>query len=203
MGKKEEILEKATRLFAEKGYAGTSVRDLAADVGINIAMVNYYFGSKEKLFEEVVAYRTSYLKGVFTGISNDKSLTAFQKIEEVIKSLMNRMFDNPSFHHLIYRELSLDERPELHTHIVDILLANTAIIKKILSEGIRNGEFEKVDTDLTVATLIGSLNQLLVSNLLTKTFINSKNNNLYADKKFRKRVTDHIILLMRRFLINN
>lgn len=203
MDKKEQILEKATRLFAEKGYAGTSVRDLAADVGINIAMVNYYFGSKEKLFMEVVAYRTAYLKGVFTGIANDTSLTAFQKIEEVIKSLMNRMFDNPSFHHLIHRELSLDERPELHKHIVDILLANAAIIKKILAEGIRKGEFEKVDTELTVTTLIGSLSQLLVSNLLTKTFVNSKNDTLHADKKFRKRVTDHLIFLMRRFLIKN
>ncbi|HNO01068.1 MAG TPA: TetR family transcriptional regulator, partial [Chitinophagaceae bacterium] len=42
-------MKKAEKLFAEKGYNGTSVRDIAEKAGINLAMVSYYFGSKEKL----------------------------------------------------------------------------------------------------------------------------------------------------------
>ena len=46
--KKEHIINHAVELFAEKGFEGTSIRDLAARAEVNVAMVNYYFGSKEK-----------------------------------------------------------------------------------------------------------------------------------------------------------
>ena len=51
MDKKEQILEAAEELFAQKGFDGTSVRELGKKAGINIAMISYYFGSKEKLME--------------------------------------------------------------------------------------------------------------------------------------------------------
>ncbi|HHU26461.1 MAG TPA: TetR/AcrR family transcriptional regulator [Bacteroidales bacterium] len=50
-GVKERILDSAKGLFTEKGYAGTSVRDIAAAANANVAHVKYYFGSKAKLFE--------------------------------------------------------------------------------------------------------------------------------------------------------
>ena len=65
MAKKETIIESALQLFSTKGFEGTSVREIAADAGVNVAMINYYFGSKEKLFESVVEYRASFLKGLF------------------------------------------------------------------------------------------------------------------------------------------
>jgi AcrR family transcriptional regulator len=48
------ILEAATRRFAFEGYQSSGVREIAADAGVNAAMVNRYFGSKEGLFGEVV-----------------------------------------------------------------------------------------------------------------------------------------------------
>ena len=56
MTKREQILEVAEELIAENGFSGTSVRALAAKAGINVAMISYYFGSKEKLFEALVEY---------------------------------------------------------------------------------------------------------------------------------------------------
>ena len=56
------ILEVAETLFAEKGFDGTSIRNIAKEAKINIAMVSYYFGSKEKLLESLILYRTSDLK---------------------------------------------------------------------------------------------------------------------------------------------
>ena len=50
---RERLLDTAERLFSEHGFEGTSVRDLASAAGCNIASVNYYFGSKERLYEEV------------------------------------------------------------------------------------------------------------------------------------------------------
>ncbi len=51
---REAILEAATRRFATEGYQRAGVREIAADVGVNAALVNRYFGSKEKLFAEVI-----------------------------------------------------------------------------------------------------------------------------------------------------
>lgn len=51
---REDILAAARRLFTEKGFDATGVRDIAGEVGINVALVNRYFGSKEALFEEAV-----------------------------------------------------------------------------------------------------------------------------------------------------
>ncbi len=50
---KDRLLNAAEELFCEYGFKGTSIRDIAASAGCNIASVNYYFGSKEKLYEEV------------------------------------------------------------------------------------------------------------------------------------------------------
>ena len=50
---KDRLLDAAEGLFCERGFKGTSIRDIAASAGCNIASVNYYFGSKEGLYEEV------------------------------------------------------------------------------------------------------------------------------------------------------
>lgn len=51
----QKIRDAARRLFTEKGYDAVKTRDIAAEAGINIALLNYYFRSKEKLFEIIIA----------------------------------------------------------------------------------------------------------------------------------------------------
>lgn len=60
-GIKEHLLEVAERLFAEGGIAETSVRDITTTAGVNVAAVNYHFGSKEALLREIVARRLAAL----------------------------------------------------------------------------------------------------------------------------------------------
>jgi AcrR family transcriptional regulator len=48
------LIEAAMALFAEKGYEGTSVRDLATAAGVNVAAVSYHFGSKDALYHEAL-----------------------------------------------------------------------------------------------------------------------------------------------------
>lgn len=50
------LIETAGKLFAENGLEGTSVRAIAEKAGANIAAVNYYFGSKENLYREVLMF---------------------------------------------------------------------------------------------------------------------------------------------------
>lgn len=54
---RERLLDTAEQLFATKGIANTSTRDITGQAGVNLASVNYHFGSKEALVEEIIARR--------------------------------------------------------------------------------------------------------------------------------------------------
>lgn len=56
------LLDAAERLFATRGYAATSVRDITRAAGCNVAGINYYFGSKDELYRQVFARRLTSLR---------------------------------------------------------------------------------------------------------------------------------------------
>lgn len=70
---RQRILATAERLFAENGFAGTSLRALTAEAGVNLAAVNYHFRSKERLIEEVLKRRLDWL--------NSRRSEALDKLE--------------------------------------------------------------------------------------------------------------------------
>jgi len=82
MDKKEQIIEAAIDLFAQKGFEGTSIRDLASKADVNVAMVNYYFGSKDKLFEALVEVKAGSARGILEELLKDKTLTSIEKMNK-------------------------------------------------------------------------------------------------------------------------
>src|SRR5581483_7061921 len=54
---KQKILDTAERLIGEQGYAATSLRNIIADAGVNLASIHYHFGSKEELLDELIQRR--------------------------------------------------------------------------------------------------------------------------------------------------
>jgi AcrR family transcriptional regulator len=70
---KQRILDVAEQLFAEHGFAGTSLRHIIADAGVNLAAVHYHFRSKESLLEAVIVRRTAPL--------NEERLALLDKAE--------------------------------------------------------------------------------------------------------------------------
>lgn len=53
---RQKILRTATRLFAQKGFSGTSVRDIVQAAEVNVSAIHYYFGDKRKLYKETLQY---------------------------------------------------------------------------------------------------------------------------------------------------
>jgi AcrR family transcriptional regulator len=161
--KKEHIINNAVELFAEKGFEGTSIRDLAARAEVNVAMVNYYFGSKEKLFEAMVQHKAAYLKGIIEELSKDNSITEIEKLDRIVESYVNKMFSNRLFHRVIHQELMLHQRESLQDSIINIVSPNAVAIKSIIEAGIKKGTFRKVDASLLIASIFGTFNQVLLS----------------------------------------
>ncbi len=58
------LIEAAEKLFSEKGFDGTSVRDLTSEADCNVAAINYYFGGKEKLYAEIFRRRLAVLRDI-------------------------------------------------------------------------------------------------------------------------------------------
>ena len=77
----EKILLSASKVFTEKGFAGTRTRDIAEEAGINLALLNYYFRSKEKLFEQVMKVKMVLLFGQIVPILTNEKTNLEEKIE--------------------------------------------------------------------------------------------------------------------------
>lgn len=70
---RERILDAAERLFMAHGYEGTSMRQITSEAGVNLAAVNYHFGSKESLMQEVFRRRLDWL--------NDERMRVLNEME--------------------------------------------------------------------------------------------------------------------------
>ena len=79
MDKKTHIMHHALELFAGNGFDGTSIRDIATRAEVNVAMVNYYFGSKDKLFESAVTYKAGNIKGILEELAGNTQLSEMEK----------------------------------------------------------------------------------------------------------------------------
>ncbi len=92
----EKIKEAARRVFTRKGYAATRTRDIAEESGHNLALLNYYFRSKEKLFDIIMIENMElFIKDVL-GIINDATTTLEQKIDLLIAHYIDMLLQNPN-----------------------------------------------------------------------------------------------------------
>jgi len=105
----EEKIKAAARLvFTKKGYAATRTRDIAEAAGINLALLNYYFRSKEKLFELIMMEKAASLFGTIIPILNDTTLSLEQKITEVSQKYTAFLLENPGLPLFIMSEVGMN-----------------------------------------------------------------------------------------------
>lgn len=103
--RKEALREAATRLFAEKGYAATSMQMLMDACGVNKALVYYYFGSKEKLFRRILEEYFDGLATIFSdALSGDGDLRA--RLERAVERYIDYLAANPHAARLVQREVA-------------------------------------------------------------------------------------------------
>lgn len=100
-----QIFAEATRLFSEYGYRGTNTRAIAQAAGVKQVMLNYYFGSKENLYEAVLRYEgMAMLSVIFGGVTNNKPPEEML-IDSTIR-LMTVLHDNPQWAMLLRHEIA-------------------------------------------------------------------------------------------------
>src|SRR6187402_2751383 len=111
MDKKTAILEAAIKLFSTKGYDAASVRDIAEMAGVNLAMISYYFGSKEKLMESLFHEKMDASRIKIETILKDENLAPFEKIEKMLSDYVSKVVANQSFYKIMLYEQVLKQNP--------------------------------------------------------------------------------------------
>ena len=127
----EKILEAASEVFTEKGFAGTRTRDIAEKAGINLALLNYYFRSKEKLFEQVMKIKVVLLFGkIFPILSNEKT-SLEEKIDLASEKYFEILSKNPNLPLFVISEIQKKNSNITKIIPVNKIFENSVIIKQI------------------------------------------------------------------------
>lgn len=150
------IIQVAEKLFAENGFDGTSIRDISKAANVNIAMISYYFGSKEKLLEDIILYRTGTLKLQIENLFKE-DLSPIVKMEKLIEIYISLLHKNKCIYQIMNFEISNKKRI-VDTHaFIEVKKKNFATIKKIIEEGQNKNLFKKdINIHLIGPTILGT-----------------------------------------------
>lgn len=127
----EKIIEAARKVFLEKGYAATRTRDIAEEAGINLALLNYYFRSKEKLFQLVMVEKLQQLFSVVLPIVNNDELTLEQKLETLAENYIDLLIDNSDLPIFILSEIRANPERFKDRLQVQHILKNSSLVRQI------------------------------------------------------------------------
>ena len=134
----ERIKEAARTVFHKKGYAATRTRDIAEEAGINLALLNYYFRSKEKLFEMIMAETLSgFLQGILM-ILNDENTTLEKKVQEVASRYIDQVIEEPEIPTFILTEIRNNPAALLKKLPIEQILSKSVFFRqhqKAVEEG--------------------------------------------------------------------
>ena len=154
--KQIEILQVAEKLFAEEGFDGTSVRDIAKKANINVAMISYYFGSKEKLLESLVIYRIASMRLHLENLFQE-NINPIEKIDKLIEFYIQRINSNRCMYQILHFEVSTKKREINLDAFSKVKKDNLVALEKIIQEGQEQGLFQpNINVTLIPTIIIGS-----------------------------------------------
>jgi AcrR family transcriptional regulator len=157
LSRKEQVIRSAAELFREKGYAASSMRDLAQKLGIEAASLYSHIKSKEEILQSLCFDMASEFRKSLDEVEKQK-VSASEKLKNGIIGHIQVMAKD-----LIASAVFMNEHRHLsQPYLRDFLLLRINYInrfKDIIEEGMRKGEFkENIDKKLAVMTLFSSLN---------------------------------------------
>jgi TetR/AcrR family transcriptional regulator, regulator of cefoperazone and chloramphenicol sensitivity len=191
LSSRARLRDAAVRLFAERGVAGTSVRDIAEAAGVTAGLITHHFGSKERLKAAVDELMVEVFTAPLTAPSDQSSPTA----EGVAEALAHTMADHPDLR--AYLRRSFLENDPASGEVFDRFVG---LLRERLAEMQAAGAL-RADLDLDWAPL-----QVLFLHfgplLLGPAVERILNIDSYADDVIRRRSRAHVELLSRGFLRN-
>ena len=155
--RKDKIRAAATRLFAERGYEGTSMGDLAAEVGIRKASLFHHFESKQALYSDVLH---TILADIASAIVNSErvDMTIPARLDFISDAIVELFFSNPYSARVLFRE-AMNPQPEvegtLFTALAPVNLAGMHFIEEGQAAGVFSRSFDAAHMMISFVGIFG------------------------------------------------
>ncbi|QBO56983.1 TetR/AcrR family transcriptional regulator [Chryseobacterium salivictor] len=131
LSSEDKILLAASKIFTEKGFSGTRTRDIAEEAGINVALLNYYFRTKEKLFEQVMKVKIVLLFGKIIPIITNEKTSLDEKLDLASAKYFEILSENPNLPIFVLSEIQKKTSEVKSILPFDKLLKNSFLIQQI------------------------------------------------------------------------
>lgn len=153
----EQLVGIAGALFAEKGYEGTSLRDIAEAAGMTKAALYYWFPEKEALFQRVVAVRMALLMERAQKAVGDET-SPIEKIRRFMLSNARMMDDNRfswmASSNTFWSNFDVEQRQA----VVPYRDQYEKLLRSFIAEAVEQGQFREVDPAIAGKFLLSGLN---------------------------------------------
>lgn len=200
-------MDVAERLISEQGFEGATVREISDEAKVNVAMISYYFGSKEKLFANIIEENSQATFSKLEYIANT-SARPDKKIEALVSMYVDRIYTYRNFYRALLEELlnTHNVRPDLHKHINTMYGRNFNSMKQIIIEGQKKKYFRSdVDVEMTLASFFGTITEVINPQKMLQAVyenkISGKSTDVKMDEALIKRLKAHLTTLLKRHLI--
>lgn len=198
--KQIQILQVAELLFAEKGFDGTSIRNIAKEAKINIAMVSYYFGSKERLLESLILFRTKNLKIQIDNLQSE-TIAPLEKVNKLISIYIQQINSNKGIYRILHFELATKKRDLNFKAFTELRKGNLKTLELIIKEGQNLGVFQKdIAINLVTPTILGTFFHFHMNKSYFTELLNLTTDELY-DNYILTNLTKHIQQTIKALLI--
>jgi len=156
--KRKRILEAAIRVFAEHGYHGSRVGDIAEDAGVAHGLLYHYFASKEDVLRTIFVENWGQLIVRFRAVETSDE-PAEKKLEGIAKILLRTWRNDPALVTVMVREVARSQHLQDR---VDEVREAFAILERVIEEGQASGVFRRdVDARLAAWVIYGGLEEVL------------------------------------------
>jgi AcrR family transcriptional regulator len=150
---KMRILSAAARLFDIYGFKGTSVRKIAEEAQVNVALISYHFQGKQGVLETLMA---SYFETLFRLVQEQEAahahLSAMQRLEQVVGLYVSFHCEHASITRLIQRELSVESM--LSREVMTLYMSRYKHgLASVIESGMSTGDFETESVDRIVLAI--------------------------------------------------
>lgn len=152
-----ELLDKATRLFAEKGYEATTLADIANALNISRPALYNYVNSKDDLLAMLVEQVTDRFAEVLTQLRSRQDMSPGQKVADVVALIVRQRAEHPDQFRILDRSEPVLPAAVAKKH----LAAKRSILTQfteLIQAGIDSGEFRRVDPRTSALSVLGMCN---------------------------------------------
>jgi len=126
----ERIKEAARKIFTQKGYSAARTRDIADEAGLNLALLNYYFRSKEKLFDIIMLETLQQFMNGMKSLLGTENTTIEEKLTDIVSNYIDMLTKQPDLPLFIFSELKANPKKLIAKMGIKEFLMNSYFLKQ-------------------------------------------------------------------------